>query len=121
MPTVSLSNRETMLWRASTVNRFRLLLAEVGAVEGASGGGGTAWMLVRPVSEDVAGIGVEESFAELMKLRFLKKIPRTKNQIPRTKNQVPKRLFWDWFLEFGSWNLLLQLSRAPNPLLLLVV
>jgi len=50
-----------------------LLFVGVGAVEGVSGGGGTAWMLVRPASEDVAGIGVEESFAELMKLRFLKK------------------------------------------------
>jgi hypothetical protein len=62
-----------MRWRPSTVRRFRLLFAGVGAVEGVSGGGGTAWMLVRPVSEPVAGIGVEESFAELMKLRFLKK------------------------------------------------
>ena len=73
MPTVSLSKRETMRWRPSTVRRFRLLFVGVGAVEGVSGGGGTAWMLVRPASEDVAGIGVEESFAELMKLRFLKK------------------------------------------------
>ncbi len=69
MPTVSLSKRQTMRWRPSTVRRFRLLFAGVGAVEGVSGGGGTAWMLVRPVAD----IGVEGSFAELMKLRFLKK------------------------------------------------
>jgi hypothetical protein len=43
-------------------------LAGVGAVEGASGGGGTAWMLVRPVSDEVAGVGAEESFAELIML-----------------------------------------------------
>lgn len=80
MPTVSLSKRETMRWRPSTVKRFRLLFVGVGAVEGVSGGGGTAWMLVRPVSDDVADIGVEESFAELMKLRFLKKEETKKEQ-----------------------------------------
>ena len=78
-----------------------MLLAGVGDGEGVSGGGGTAWMLVRPVSDDVVDRGVEESFGELMKSLILRN-PRTKNQIPRTKNQIRSM-----FLGIGSWNLVL--------------
>jgi hypothetical protein len=103
------SNRRTKRDSPSTDNRFRLLLA-VGDASSwtteVSGGGGTAWMLVRPGSEEVIGVEAEDSFGEFMKLRSLReKIPRT--ELQKILYQEP--------------GFSIQLNHPPNPMLLFTV
>jgi len=103
------SNRLTKRVSPSTDNRLRLLLA-VGDASSwtteVSGGGGTAWMLVRPGSEEVIGVEAEDSFGEFMKLRSLReKIPRT--ELQKILYQEP--------------GFSIQLNHPPNPMLLFTV